>query len=111
MKDGKVWAIGGIALAVAVGLFLILKPKKSDAQPTPPPFPPNPNPVDEDCPPTFVKCPNSNKCYNPLLVDKKTGLNPNGTNPCAEVIDFGYDYTTDFGYDYETGVPNFMPDK
>ena len=109
MKEGKGFAIAGVAVAVAVGLFLILKPKDAKASPAPTPTP-TPN-VDDSCPdmPTFKKCPNweqTKKCYNPLLVNPNTGLNPNGTNPCAVQQN-----TYDYGYDYETGQPNWMPDK
>jgi hypothetical protein len=111
MKDGKVFAIAGIALAVGVGLFLLLKPKTAIGQPVGPVGPVEPV-GPEPCPdkPTFVKCANwdvSKKCYNPLLVNPATGLNPNGSNPCAEPEPAGYDY----GYDYESGEPNWMPEK
>ena len=100
MKESKGFAIAGVALAVAVGLYLILKPKKASAQENQGTqdqgdqgvshSPINPNP----CPPTFVKCFNydvSKKCYNPLVVNKTTGLNPNGTDPCAvDFPDYGY---------------------
>ena len=101
MKNGKAFAIAGVSLAVLVGLYLVLKPKKSAAQSTSG----GSTTSNEDCPPTFVKCPPRNtgpyfnpnlrdKCYNPLLVDSR-GLYPNGTDPCAPI-----DSVPDFDYSY-----------
>jgi len=106
MKDGKVFAIAGISLAVAVGLFLLLKPKTAKGQSEDTKQPVGPEPCPDK--PTFVKCANwdvTKMCYNPLLVNPATGLNPNGSNPCAEPEPAGY------GYDYQTGQPNWMPEK
>jgi hypothetical protein len=106
MKEGKVFAIVGVALAVGVGLFLLLKPKTARAEERKDVFPPTPEPANDDaCPdkPTFLKCrdwESTKNCYNPLLINPATGLYPNGTNPCGAPADYEY------GYDYE--LPNYM---
>lgn len=76
MTKGQAYTILGVSALALVGVYFLTRPKKDE----------EPMATDDVCPPTFELCSNwgvSRKCYNPILVDKVTGLYPNGTNPCA----------------------------
>lgn len=99
MEKNKTLIVAGVSIAVLATLYFILKPSIGNAQGRRTPLGPDPNDLNppapspsgpdlgEGCPPTFYRCYNyakTGKCYNPLLIDKATGLYPNGTNPCED---------------------------